>query len=64
MCNRVKKGIKESIDTLLEKHGVGEVKMFGHPIEDFELDGMTLTQIKDMKRILFKKINKYGREND
>jgi len=63
MCNKLKKGIKHSIDTLLDKHGVREVKMFGHPVEDFELDGMTISQMKDMKRVLFKKIDNYGRND-
>ena len=63
MSKKLKKGIKHSIDTILDKHGVREVKMFGHPVEDFELDGMTISQMKDMKRVLFKKIDNYGRND-
>jgi len=60
MCNKLKKGLKESMDKILDKYEVS-TKVFGHPVEDFDINDMSTAQMKSMKRLLIKKIDSYGR---
>ena len=38
----------------------GEVKLFGHPVEDFEFNDMSPEQMKQIKKVLIKKIDSYA----
>jgi hypothetical protein len=58
MCNKVRKGLIKSIDDMLDKHNV-DMKLFGLPVEDFDIKDMTTSQMSDMKRVLSMKINKF-----
>lgn len=55
---KIKKAVNESIDNLLDKYNV-DIKLFGHPVKDFELSEMTTSQIRDMRKVLIKKIDSY-----
>ncbi len=53
--SKLKKTLCNTMDKLC-----GEVNLFGHPIEDFEFQDMTPEQVKQIKKYLLKKIDKYA----
>lgn len=59
MCRKLKRGLEDSIDKILERYEVE--KAFGHPISDFDTSYMTTTQIKSIKKLISNKIDSYGR---
>jgi len=61
MCSKVKKNISNSIDEILFETGVdGDVKIFGNPLEDFDMKELTRSQLKDIRRLLLNKLDNYG----
>ena len=57
MCSKVKKNISNSIDEILFETGVeGDVKIFGNPLEDFDMKELTRSQLKDIRRLLLKSL--------
>jgi len=58
MCKEVKKGIVESIDKLLFKAGIKEdVKIFGQPLEDFDIEDLSHYEMSSIRKVLLKKID-------
>ena len=61
MCSKIKKNISNSIDEILFETGVeGDVKIFGNPLEDFDMKELTRSQLKDIRRLLLNKLDNYG----
>ena len=61
MCSKIKKNISNSIDEILFETGVeGDVKIFGNPLEDFDIKELTRSQLKDIRRLLLNKLDNYG----
>jgi len=61
MCSKVKKNINNSIDEILFEQGIdGDVKIFGNPLEDFDMKELTRSQLKDIRRLLLNKLDTYG----
>lgn len=58
MCKKIKKGIEDSIDKILDKYGV-DVKVFGHPAEDYKLEQLSVDQMMSIRKVLMKKIVNY-----
>ena len=58
MCKeKIKKGISESIDYL-----VGDVKLFSHKLDDFNFDDIPSSQMKQIRELLIKKLDRYSIE--
>jgi hypothetical protein len=58
MPSKIKKCINQSIDDLLLKYGIDkDVKLFGNPIEDFDFDNMSINEIRNIRKLLSKKID-------
>lgn len=53
--SKIKKTLCNTIDKLC-----GEVKLFGHPVEDFDFEDMTKEEAKQIKKVLLKKIERYA----
>ena len=53
--SKIKKTLCNTIDKLC-----GDVKLFGHPVEDFDFDNMTPEEIKEVRKRLTEKINAYA----
>ena len=61
MCSKLKKNISNSIDEILFETGVdGDLKIFGNPLEDFNIQDMSNSQLKDIRRLLLNKLDNYG----
>ena len=61
MCSKIKKNISNSIDEILFETGVdGDLKIFGNPLEDFDMKELTRSQLKDIRRLLLNKLDNYG----
>ena len=61
MCSKIKKNISNSIDEILFETGVeGDVKIFGNPLEDFDIKELTRSQLKDIRMLLLNKLDNYG----
>ena len=61
MCSKIKKNISNSIDEILFETGVeGDVKIFGNPLEDFDMKELTRSQLKDIRMLLLNKLDNYG----
>lgn len=56
MCKKLKKGLIESMDRFIEP--IQDLKLFGHPVEDFEIENMTPEERKEYKKLLKLKIDK------
>lgn len=60
MCKILKRGIVDSIDEILLKVGIESdvnIKIFGQPIEEFDLEDMNHNEIKDIRKVLLTKID-------
>lgn len=53
MCKKIKKGIIDAMDEFIEP-----LKLFGHPIEDFQIDKMTPEERKEFLKIQKMKIER------
>lgn len=53
--SKIKKTLCNSLDKFC-----GSVKLFGHPVEDFEFEDMTPEQMKQIKKVLIKKMDSYA----
>jgi hypothetical protein len=61
MCSKIKKNISNSIDEILFEQGIdGDIKIFGNPLEDFDMKELTRSQLKDIRRLLLNKLDTYG----
>ena len=59
MCTMVKRGLIYSIDEILLNAGFDkDIKLFGQPIEDIELDEMKPLDVENIRNLLLKKIDK------
>jgi len=58
MCKELKKSITDSIDEILEKYGVSkEINLFGNPVDDFDFENLTHSEVSNIRKLLIKKMN-------
>lgn len=53
MCKKLKKSLSETMDKFIDP-----VKLFGHPIDDFEFDKMSLSDRNELKKLLKDKMER------
>jgi len=59
--SKIKKCVNQSIDELLFKFGIDkDVKLFGQPLEDFDIKDLSLIERKRFRKLLINKIDDYG----
>jgi len=55
--SKVRKCLNDSIDKMLLELGVDNTKLFGNPVEDFDFDNMSINEIRNIRKLLSKKID-------
>ena len=55
--SKVRKCLNDSIDKMLLELGVDNAKLFGNPVEDFDFDNMSINEIRNIRKLLSKKID-------
>jgi hypothetical protein len=58
--SKIKKCVNQSIDELLFKCGIEkDLKLFGQPLEDFDINDLSLSERSKFRKLLINKLEAY-----